>query len=87
MPGRGEYLNEKALAKPTSSISASVVREISLRLAGKADDEIGRQRDVGPRGAEALDDARDNPPPVCLRFIAGEHCGPSPTAPADAGTA
>ena len=57
VPGRGEYLNEKAWAKPISRTRASVAREIRVALAGKADDEIGRQRDVGPRRAQALDDA------------------------------
>ena len=58
MPGRGEYLNENAPAKPTSSTSRSVSREILLGLAGEADDEIRRERDVGPRGAQPLDDAQ-----------------------------
>ena len=58
VPGRGEYLKEKALAKPTSSTSSSVSLEIGFGLARKADDEVGGEGDVRPRGAHAVDHAR-----------------------------
>ena len=35
VPGRGEYLNENALAKPTSSTSDSVARKSSSVSPGK----------------------------------------------------
>ena len=47
VPGRGEYLNENAPAKPTSSTMRSV-REIVLGFPGKSDDEIRRKRNIGP---------------------------------------
>ena len=46
------------------------VVEIGVALAGEADDEIAGERDVGPRLADALDDARDSRPRVWRRFIA-----------------
>jgi hypothetical protein len=39
------------------------VFEFRFGLARKADDEIARQRDIGPRGAEALKDAQIAVPP------------------------
>ena len=57
--------------------------EIRVAFAGKADDEIRRQRDVGPRGADALDQAA-----IIVGACAGGSSPPaprrSPTAPADA---
>ena len=56
MPGRGEYLKENAPEKPISSIRPSVAAKSRFGFAGKADDEIGRQREIGPRIAQAVDD-------------------------------
>ena len=53
VPGRGEYLNEKAAGKSDFVDQAQRVGEIFFRLAGKADDEIGCQRQIGPRIAQA----------------------------------
>ena len=44
--------------------------EIGVGLAGEADDEIARDGDVGPGGADAVDDRADSSPRVWLRFIA-----------------
>ena len=52
VPGRGEYLNEKAEAKSDLADECERRLEILFGLAGKADDEIARQRDIGTRGAD-----------------------------------
>ena len=57
VPGRAEYLKLNAWAKPTARTRSSVAAKIRVGLAGMADDEVGRQRDVRPRRAQALDDA------------------------------
>ena len=53
---------------------------------GKADDEVGRQGEIGPRGAQAIDEAQEE-----IAAVAGgsspRGCGRSRTAPAGAGTA
>ena len=43
------------MAKPTSSTSVSVLAEIVLGLARKADDEIGGEGEIGARCAQARD--------------------------------
>ena len=82
VPGRGEYLKEKRRRNSTSRISARVVLEIGIGLARKADDEIGRERDVGPRGAQAPDDVE-----IVGRLVAAvhrfQHAVGARTAPAD----
>ena len=57
VPGRGLYLNEKALAKPMSATSRIVSANSALGLAREADDEVGREGDVGARRAHAIDQA------------------------------
>ena len=69
VPGRGLYLNEKALAKPTSATSRMRLLEIRIGLAGEADDEIGGQRRFGP-AARMRSIRRRYSSPVCLRFMA-----------------
>ena len=44
--------------------------EVRLRLAGKADDEIRRQGDIGPRAAQAV-----HQPPVSVARVAAVHGG------------
>ena len=44
--------------------------EVLLRLAREADDDVGRERDAGHRGAHALDQARGSAP--------ASRCGASP---------
>ena len=68
MPGRGLYLNENAWAKPISSTSASVARKSLVALARKADDEVGRERDVRTRPPQARD-----PAAVVVRAVAPVH--------------
>ena len=58
VPGRGEYLKLNAWAKPTSRTRASVASKVGLGLAGMADDEVGRQREVRPRRAQPFDQAQ-----------------------------
>ena len=86
VPGRGLYLNENAWAKPISSTSASVAAEVGVALAGKADDEVGRQRDVGAR-ARAGARRRAGSRRRCGAGSSPRGRDPSRTAPADAGTA
>ena len=86
VPGRGEYLNEIGRAEPHRLDQRQRRGKVGLGLAGKADDEIRRQQDVGPRRADPLDQ-----PQVARGVVACGSSpsapGPSPTAPAGAGTA
>src|SRR5262249_30851504 len=70
VPGRGEYLKEKAPEKPTSTTRSSVAaksssvsageapQKIVLGLGGEAHNEIGRQCKLRACVTEALDDAQ-----------------------------
>ena len=62
------------------------VVEVAIAFARKADDEVGRQSEIRPRRAQAIDE-----PEKKIAAVAGDSsprgCGPSPTAPAGAGRA
>ena len=82
VPGRGEYLNEKVRSEIHLANKRERLLEISNRLAGKADDEIGRERDVRTHGAKAPNDVE-----IIFRACGGgsslSALGPSRTARAD----
>ena len=56
VPPRGENTKVKAPSKPTSSTTATVSRKSLVGLAREADDQVGRQREVGNRGAHVVDE-------------------------------
>ena len=58
VPGRGEYLNEKPSTKPTSRTRARVSRKSASVSPGKADDQVGGEREVGPGLAQRRRPAR-----------------------------
>ena len=53
VPSRGENLNVKPSAKPTSRTTLERLLEILVRLAGEADDDVGRHATApeSPRAA------------------------------------
>ena len=53
VPGRALYLKVKALANPNPIHQRQGLLEILVGLAGKAHNNVGRDRDVGPRLAHA----------------------------------
>ena len=61
---------------------AQRVGEILLGLAREADDEIRREREIGPRGAQPVDACADSPR-GCACGSSLRECDPSRTAPAD----
>jgi hypothetical protein len=69
VPGRGLKTKLKLASKPMSSISCSVLRVVVLGLAGKADDEVARQADVGPHRAQLAHGAL-----VFEHGVAALHC-------------
>ena len=58
MPGRGAVLEREGGDIAGVVEQAQRVGEIGLALAGEADDEVAGQRDIGPRGADALDQSQ-----------------------------
>ena len=86
VPGRGEYLNENAWAKPISPTRSRVARKSVVALARKADDQIGGQRQIraAPRaGARRCGGSRSR----CGAGSSPPGRGRSRSAPADAETA
>ena len=76
VPGRGEKTNVYAASYAAASTTSSVRGEVVLGLAGEADDEVGRDREVGdrgPRGGQALE--------VALGGVAAVHARERPVAP------
>ncbi len=70
VPGRGRVFEAERRGVADRVDQAQRVGELGVGLAGEADDEVARQRDVGPRGADAVEDARDR--------SRGCGCGSSP---------
>ena len=58
VPGRGEYLNAKLSTKPDVAHERERGLEVGVGLAGEADDQVGRERDVRARRAQARRRAR-----------------------------
>ena len=56
MPGRAEYLNEKACGKSDVADEFERRLEIGIAFAGKADDEVGGKREIGARLAHPGDE-------------------------------
>ena len=56
--GAGGIFEAETLGIADRVDQAEGIAELLLTLAGEADDEVARQRDVGPRGADAVEDAQ-----------------------------
>ena len=84
--GPGAVLERIGLGEADLLDQAQRRREVRVGLAGKTDDEVGRQRDVRPRRAQARRPRADSRRP-CSGGSSPRAPRPSPTAPADAGTA
>ena len=85
VPGPRRIFEREGLGKADLAHQVERGLEIRVALAGKADDEIGRQRDVGPGCAEALDGGDNRR--RCAAGSSPPARGRSRTAPADAETA
>ena len=84
--GAGRVFEAECLREADPADQVERRLEVRIGLAGVADDEVGRQREIRPGRPQPVDQARGSRP-RCACGSSPPAPGPSPTAPADAGTA
>ena len=84
VPGRGLYTNANDAVEADLVDELQRLLEVALGLAGKADDEIRRERDARPRGAQRAGRSTCTRAP-CSRASSPRARGRNPIAPAGAG--